>query len=44
MTPRNVLFLILCAFFLAALGLLYNAYFNPISSSGTGLPSTAEPQ
>lgn len=44
MTGRNVLFVLIAAFFLAALVLIYNAYYNPVSTSGVGLPSTAEPR
>ena len=44
MTGRDVLFVLLVAFFLAALALIYNGYYRPVSTSGVGLPATAEPR
>ena len=44
MTGRDVLFVLIAAFFLAGLVLIYNAYYNPVSTSGVELPSTVEPQ
>lgn len=42
MTARDVFLLILTAFFLASLLLIYNAYYKPVSKSGTGLPAVSD--
>lgn len=42
MTGRRVLLIIVMAFFVVALLLIYNGFYNPVSNSGTGLPVTVE--
>lgn len=42
MSARNALFLILVAFFAVSLLLIYNAYYKPVSTSGTGLPAVTD--
>lgn len=44
MTARNVLFLMVAAFFAASLLLIHNAYYEPVSTSGTALPSVSDQQ
>lgn len=39
MSARNVLFLIVVAFFFTALLLVYNGFYKPISLVGVELPS-----
>lgn len=42
MTARDVLFLIISAFFLASLLLIYNAYYKPVSTNGVSLPAVSD--
>ncbi|WP_426232111.1 hypothetical protein [Pararhizobium sp. DWP3-4] len=42
MTARNVLFLIVAAFFAVSILLIYNAYYKPVSMSGVGLPAVTD--
>lgn len=42
MIARNVLFLILTAFFAVSVLLIYNAYYKPVSTSGVGLPAVTD--
>ncbi|MBB5533819.1 hypothetical protein [Rhizobium giardinii] len=44
MTAREVLLVLTAAFFVLALLLIYNAYYNPVSTSGVVPPATVEPQ
>jgi hypothetical protein len=39
---RNVLLLILIAFFAVSLLLVYNAYYKPASTSGVSLPALVD--
>ncbi|MDQ0320239.1 hypothetical protein QO002_002377 [Pararhizobium capsulatum DSM 1112] len=42
MTARNILFAMICMFCAAALLLLYNSYYRPVSMSGLGLPAVTD--
>ena len=42
MTAQNVLVLMITTFFVVALLLIYNGFYDPVSESGIGLPSTVE--
>lgn len=42
MSARNVLFLIVAAFFFTALLLVYNGFYKPTSLVGVELPSVTE--
>ena len=42
MTARKVLAILISLFFVIALLVIYNAYYNPISTSGTGLPAVTD--
>ncbi|WP_280139956.1 hypothetical protein [Rhizobium sp. Leaf391] len=42
MTARNVLAIIVSLFFVVALLVIYNAFYNPVSTSGTGLPAVTD--
>ena len=44
MTGRNVLLLLVAAFFLVALVLIYNAYYKPTSASGVAVPAVSDQQ
>lgn len=44
MTAHNVLVLMISAFFVLALLLIYNGYDNPSPESGVKLPATVEPK
>jgi hypothetical protein len=42
MTAQNVLVLMITTFLVVALLLIYNGFYDPISESGIGVPSTVE--
>jgi hypothetical protein len=42
MTAREVLLLIITAFLLTSLLLIYNSYYKPISTSVTGPPAVSD--
>ncbi|MCV9960403.1 hypothetical protein OIU34_00690 [Pararhizobium sp. BT-229] len=42
MTARDVLLLILTAFYLTSLLLIYNGFYRPVSTSGAELPAVSD--
>jgi hypothetical protein len=44
MKPRTLLYLVVVGVCAALALLVYNAHYNPVSMSGTGLPAVTEQQ